>query len=110
MEIEVIDRRDNILLERTEVHLVAKHPKTSTPSRKEIKEAVAEVLGLKKETLVIDYIDGEFGKEESRIYVKLYKDVEKARSVEEDHILKRNGLLIEKKKKEQKQPEAAPAK
>ena len=98
MEIDVLEKHDNLLLERTEFRLLAKHPKTGTPKRKELKDALSEALDVKKGVLVIDTIDSEFGKEETRIYAKLYKDIEKARAVENEYILKRNGLFQEKKK------------
>ena len=60
MEIDIIEKHDNLLLERTEVRLIAKHPKESTPSRKVLKDSIVEALGLKKEVLVIDTIDSEF--------------------------------------------------
>ena len=100
MDIEIIEKHDNLLLERTEVRLLAKHPKEPTPKRKELKEAIIEALGLAKETLVIDKVKSEFGKEETKIYAKVYKKVEIARKIENDHILKKNALFEEKKKGE----------
>jgi small subunit ribosomal protein S24e len=100
MEIEIVEKHDNILLERTEVKAKAQHPKESTPARKVISEALKEVLGLKKEVLVVDSVDSSFGKNESSIFAKIYKNVESARKVEARHILKRNGLWQEPKKKE----------
>lgn len=101
MEIDIVEKHDNLLLERTEFRLLAKHPKTGTPKRKELRDALSEALEVKKGVLVIDSIESEFGREETRIFAKLYKDIDKARAVENDHILKRNGLYQEKKKKEE---------
>ena len=100
MEIDIVEKHDDLLLERTEVRALVKHPKSATPSRKEIKEAMKEVLGLNKEILVVDVMESHFGKDETKIYAKIYKSVEKARAVESDHILKRNGLYEEPKKRE----------
>ena len=101
MEIEIIEKHDNLLLERTDVRVVAKHQKEATPKRKELKDAITEELGLKKEILVIDTIKSDFGKEETKVFAKVYKDLKNARSVEAEHVLKRNGLQEEKKKKEE---------
>ncbi len=100
MEIDIVEKHDNLLLERTEFRLLAKHPKSATPKRKELKDALSEALDVKKGVLVIDTIESEFGREQTKIFAKLYKNIEKARTIEEDHILKRNGLFEEKKKAE----------
>jgi small subunit ribosomal protein S24e len=109
MEIEVLEKHDNVLLERTEIRLLVKHTKEKTPSRKELSEALKDVLGMKKETLIIDSVDSEFGMDRSKVYVKLYRDLQRAKDVEEDHTLIRNGLM-EKKKKKTAAASAAPAK
>jgi small subunit ribosomal protein S24e len=109
MEIEVLEKHDNVLLERTEIKVLVKHPREKTPSRKDLAEALKDVLGMKKETLIIDAVDSEFGKDSSRVYVKLYRDLQRAKDVEEDHILIRNGLM-EKKQKKTAAQSAAPAK
>jgi small subunit ribosomal protein S24e len=100
MDIDIIEKHDNLLLERTEVRLLAKHPKEATPKRKELKDAITEALGISKEIIVIDLIESEFGKEQTKVFAKVYKDVDTARKIENDHILKRNHLYQEKKKEE----------
>ncbi len=100
MEIEVTEKHDNLLLERTEVRLIVKHPKEATPKRKEVRDAIVETLDVKKGVLVIDSMEPEFGKNQTQIFLKVYANVEKARAIENDHILKRNGLFEEKKKAE----------
>jgi small subunit ribosomal protein S24e len=101
MEIDILEKHDNLLLERTEVKAKVKHPKESTPSRKDLKAALTEGLGLKKEVLVVDSLETHFGRHETNIFAKIYKSAEKAREVEADHILKRNGLFEEPKKREE---------
>lgn len=101
MEIEILEKSDNVLLERTEVKAKVEHPKEATPARKALSEALKESLGIKKEVLVVDNIDSSFGKHESIVFAKIYKKVETAREVEADHILKRNNLWQEPKKKKE---------
>lgn len=101
MEIEIVEKSDNVLLERTEVKAKATHNKESTPARKAVSEALKETLGLKKEVLVVDTVDSSFGKSVSMVFAKVYKNMETARKVEADHVLKRNGLWQEPKKKEE---------
>lgn len=99
MEIDVIKKHDNKLLERVEVDFVVKHPKESTPQRKAISETLREILALKKEILIVGSFSSEFGKGESKGNAKVYKTLEKAKAVEEDYMLKRNGLKTEEEKK-----------
>jgi small subunit ribosomal protein S24e len=101
MEIDIVEKHDNILLERTEVKVKVKHPKEATPSRKDLTAALRESLELKKEVLVVDSLESHFGRDETKIFAKVYKTIEQARSVEAEHILKRNNLWEEPKKKEE---------
>jgi ribosomal protein S24E len=101
MEIDIVEKHDNILLERTEVKAKVKHTKESTPSRKDLSAALKETLQLKKEVLVVDSLVSHFGRDETEIFAKVYKTAEKARAVEAEHILKRNNLWEEPKKKEE---------
>ena len=101
MEIEILEKSDNVLLERTEVKAKVSHPKEATPARKALSEALKESLGLKKEVLVVDSIDSSFGRNQSTIFAKVYKKIDTARKVEADHILKRNNLWQEPKKKKE---------
>ncbi len=100
MEIEILEKSDNVLLERTEIKAKVKHPKEATPARKALSDALKEALGLKKEVLVVDNVGSSFGKNESMLFAKVYKKAETARKVEAKHVLKRNGLWQEPKKKE----------
>jgi small subunit ribosomal protein S24e len=101
MEIDILEKHDNILLERTEVKVKVKHMKEATPSRKDLSAALKESLGLKKEVLVLDTLESHFGRNETELFAKVYKTIEKARAVEAEHILKRNNLWEEPKKKEE---------
>ncbi|MFW3145428.1 MAG: 30S ribosomal protein S24e [Thermoplasmatota archaeon] len=101
MEIDVLEKHDNLLLERTEVKARIKHPKETTPGRKALSDAMRENLGLKKEVVIVDSMETHFGKDETMIFVKVYKSIEKAREIEAVHMLKRNGLWEEPKKKKE---------
>ncbi|MCD6461786.1 MAG: 30S ribosomal protein S24e [Thermoplasmata archaeon] len=100
MEIQITEKKDNPLLNRTEVTFVISHPKGQTPKRNEVKDALANLLGAKKEMIIINNMDTTFGKPETYGYAKIYKTVEDARKVEPVHIQKRNHIYVEKKKEE----------
>jgi small subunit ribosomal protein S24e len=109
MEIEVIDKRVNPLLNRTEVKFRIVHDAASTPARKDVREAVAKVMGATKEKVVIDHMSSVFGKAETHGYAKVYKTKIEAMTVENEKIRKKHGLIEPKKKAEgegEEKPEA----
>lgn len=99
MEVEIISRKENLLLERTEIRFRSKHPDEKTPKRSEIREKLAEIAGVSKVNVVIDDIKPNFGKTESIGYAKIYKKIDIAKGLERDYILKRNNLFEKKEEK-----------
>lgn len=108
MEIEILSKKENELMERTEVRFKAVHPKEGTPQRDAVREKVAAVLKAAKERVIVDSMDSEFGKTETVGYAKVYKTKEAAMKFEREPILVRNKLK-EKAKAEKKAPAPAPA-
>jgi len=99
MEIEIVRKHDNVLLERVEIDFRIKHAGENTPSRDAVRDSLKEILNLGKETLVVDSFEGSFGKGETQGSAKVYKTLEKAKYVEEKHMLLRNKLIEKEKKK-----------
>lgn len=106
MELAVTQRRENGLLDRTEIHFTLSHPEAGTPTRAEIKKTLAGALNVQG-VLILDWARSEFGRTTTRGYAKVYKSKERAIALETPPILIRNGLL-EKVKKEEAPKEAAP--
>ncbi len=92
MEMEIVSRRENKLLNRLEIRFLVRHEKGTTPSRPEIRDGLTKELKLKKGVLVVDSVHSQFGKREAAGYAKVYDSVEEARRLERPHVLKRNGL------------------
>lgn len=92
MEVEVVSKDENKLLERTEVRFKAVHAKEGTPQRDAVREKLASLLKVPKERVVIDSMESEFGKMETLGYAKVYKSKEAAVKYEREHILIRNKL------------------
>lgn len=99
MEIEIVSRKENMLIERTEIVFKTIHLNEKTPKRTEIKEKLAELLGVSKGNVVIDNMKAEFGRPESMGYAKVYKNMENGKGLERDYILRRNNLLEKKAEK-----------
>ncbi len=101
MEVEVVTKKENELLDRVEVTFKVVHPKEGTPQREAVREKIASVLKATKERVVVDSMDSEFGKTETMGYAKVYKTKEAAMKFEREYVLVRNKLK-EKVKKEKK--------
>ena len=103
MEIEIDSKRNNPLINRTEVHFTIRHEGKGTPDREIVRSELAEKLNVKKENVVINNINSGFGIQESTGYAKVYKSVEKSKNMERKHILERNKLIEGKEKKKTKE-------
>ncbi len=105
MELEIIEKRENPLLNRTEVKFRVKHQGEKTPERELVKSDLAEMLKVNKSLVIIDYIRPSFGMAISSGYAKIYKSIEDAKKIEPSYILKRNkfGEVKEEKTEEVKE-------
>ncbi len=102
MEIEIDSKRNNTLLNRTEIFFTIKHEGEGTPTRELIRSELAEKLNVKKENIIVNTIDSSFGKQEITGYAKVYSSLAKAKDTERDHVLLRNQLIETEKKSEKK--------
>jgi small subunit ribosomal protein S24e len=110
MEVEIVSKKENVLLDRTEVRFKAVHPKEGTPQREAVRDKLVGLLKASKERVIVDSMDSEFGKTETVGYAKVYKTKEAAMKYEREEILVRNKLKekvkVEKKKAAAPQPKA----
>jgi ribosomal protein S24E len=86
MEIEIVEKKENQLLERLEVTFKASHADEGTPQRDAVREKLSALLKAPKERVVVDAMTSEY---------------------EREHILVRNKL--KEKKVAEKKAAAAPA-
>lgn len=118
MDVEVIEKRQNPLLNRQEIRFKILHPKEPTPTRDSARDKIASENNVKKEQVIIDNLETTFGKSETIGYAKIYPSKEEAMKNEREHHLVRNKLKEGKKKPEKKPtlttgpapPAGAPAK
>lgn len=92
MELEIIDRSDNPLLEREEINFRIRHAKEASPRRKAVREAIAAQLNCKASQVIVDNMSADFGRPETVGYAKHYRDADAMQKIESPHLLKRNGL------------------
>lgn len=105
-DIEVVSKRENQLLKRTEVTFRVTHPKEKTPQRGAVRDKIAAAVGGKKEGVIISYMRSRYGQPLSQGYAKVYESADAAKKMEPKHILIRHGLA----EKVAKTAAAAPAK
>jgi small subunit ribosomal protein S24e len=110
MDVEILSKYENKLLNRTEVRFKASHGKEKTPQRDQVREALAKALGGNKDSIVVDEMQSAFGKSETTGYAKVYANVEAAKKLEPHHIQLRNKFPGVTKKVKVEAPKAAPAK
>ena len=65
MDLEVISRKDNPLLNRIELKFKIQHPREQTPKRDDVKMEIANSVNSKKDRVVIDNMHAVFGKAET---------------------------------------------
>lgn len=104
---EIDSKKNNPLLNRTEVHFTIQHEGEKTPNREIIRSELAEKLNAKKENIIINDIQSSSGIQKSIGYAKIYSSVKKAEEMERKHILKRNKISGKKEKKEGEKAETA---
>ena len=109
MELEVVDKKENPLLNRIEIKFRIVHEAASTPARKDVREAIAKMMGTAKEKVVVAHLSSIFGKAESSGYAKIYKTKKEAMTVEIEKIKRKHGLTEPKKEKKKAEADKAEA-
>jgi small subunit ribosomal protein S24e len=104
LDIQIIEEKNNPLLNRREVVFRVNH-ESATPSRKSIVDRIAATMNSKEGLVIVDNLKTEFGKRETIGYAKIYETVERVNQVERPHIVERNTFV---KPEEAKAEAAAP--
>ena len=110
MDVEIIEKRQNPLLNRQEIRFKILHPKEPTPNRDSARDKLASMSNVKKDQVIVDTLETTFGKSETVGYAKIYPSKDEAMKNERKYELVRNSL-VEGKKKAAKKPalETGPA-
>lgn len=92
MEVDITSKKENPLLDRVEVHFTVFHPGQPSPKRQDVREKLAALLNTNQGLVVVDEMNTPFGRNETKGYAKAYESVDGLRSVENEHLLVRNGI------------------
>ncbi len=106
MELQVVAKKENPLLNRVEITFKAIHKAEPTPTRDAIRSELAKQLKAAKEAVVVDRSVSSFGRFETQGYAKVYKSKQDALSIERSHILVRNKLKEAEVKEKKEAPKA----
>ncbi|MBS7647565.1 30S ribosomal protein S24e [Candidatus Bathyarchaeota archaeon] len=102
MEIKILKENNNLLLKRKEVVFRVEHNQTgSTPSRLEVKNALARILKKDANLIFIQKLETKTGTHTAIGVANVYDSIEQAKLVEPEHIINRN-IPPEKPKEEGK--------
>ncbi len=93
MDIKILNREENKLLDREELIILIEHRNSATPNRTELRQKLSAMLGIDEKLIVIRKILSEYGKQRSKAFVNVYKSEEIRNKLEPKYILKRNKLL-----------------
>jgi small subunit ribosomal protein S24e len=89
--LHVTVERTNKIIGRIEVFGIVTHMGKGTPTRAELKAALAQLYSKDAKLVVIKYIKSEYGMGRSKIKAHIYDDEERLRLFEPEYILKRGG-------------------
>ena len=103
MEVKIISQKENPLLRRKEIQFHVEHDEVgSTPTRLEIRKAVAAELKANIDKVFIKKFETKTGMHTAAGVASLYESTEQAKLIEPQYILKRN-IPPEKPKEEAKE-------
>lgn len=90
MDIEIKDKNENPLLNRTEIYFDCVYQGEATPNAVDIKNKLVALLDADKKLLVIDSVLPKFGEGRADGYAKIYDSEENLNKIEAKHILTKN--------------------
>ncbi|MCS7099689.1 MAG: 30S ribosomal protein S24e [Sulfolobales archaeon] len=93
-EMRVVSEKYNKLVRRVEVEAVVSHQGQPTPSRRALAEALSRIYARSVELVVVRRVETEYGVGVTKVYAHVYEDLDRLKSFEPEHILKRHGAGV----------------
>jgi small subunit ribosomal protein S24e len=90
MEIEIKEKIENPLLNRTEIHFDCIYQGEATPKTLDVKDKLVAILDADKNLLVVDNVLPKFGEGKADGYAKIYDSEENLNEIETKHVLAKN--------------------
>ena len=76
MEIEIFEKKENVLFDRTEVKFYVLYEGEPTPKLLDVKSKLVALLDTKKECIVVDNIQPKYGGPKAEGYAKMSKEIQ----------------------------------
>ncbi len=90
MDIEIIEKKENVLFDRTEVKFIVSYVGEPTPKLLDVKSKLVAMLDTKKELIVVDNIQPGYGEPKATGYAKVYCRESSLIDVEKPSIIEKN--------------------
>ena len=97
MKIDIIEKNENKLLERTELRVKVDHVGQPVPKRDDFLSKLAALLYKERNQVVLIKLEAKYGEGKSLALVHVYDTTERAIAVEREFLLKRSGILEDTK-------------
>ena len=106
MEIDIITKKENKALDRTEVKFNCIYDGEATPKILDVKNKLVALLDSKKDLLVVDSLQPHFGETKALGYAKVYGSKDSLLDIETEHVLAKNKLVGEEEAEEETSEES----
>ncbi|WP_409199450.1 30S ribosomal protein S24e [Methanobrevibacter sp. DSM 116169] len=90
MEIDIINQKDNKVLNRNEVKFVCDYEGEATPKILDVKSKLIALLNTKKNLIVIDSLQPHFGEAKALGYAKVYNTKDDLDYIETESVIAKN--------------------
>ena len=107
-DVEIVSKKENKLLNRNEVAVVVGFP-AQTPSRKDLRAAIAGKIAANPDFLTLISVTNEFGIKRIKVLAHSYSNGDLMKKNELNYVLVRDGLAEKKPKKKKEKKTTARA-
>lgn len=90
MEIKIISKKENPLLNRTEIEFECDYPSEGTPNLLDVKHKLVALEDSSNDLLVVDNMKPSYGATKAVGLAKVYDSVEKLQEIEPKAVLSKN--------------------
>ncbi|KAG0436540.1 40S ribosomal protein S24 [Dictyocoela muelleri] len=97
LEIQILNIKENKLMERKEIDLRAIHLQSSTPTKEEMREKLSPMLKVKPENIILCGCKTRFGTNITMAKAKVYDSLDQLKKIEHFHVVSK--ITGEKKTK-----------
>jgi small subunit ribosomal protein S24e len=90
MKVEIVQKTENPLFQRTEIKFRVDHAGGPTPTRRDVRAQLAAQLGVSEDLIIIEKMASLFGRQQASGIARVYSSRELLEKLEPRYLLKRN--------------------